>query len=103
MKLTKRELKRVVREEIERIQETGLVGFHGAPMRWEYAKDKFFVDQRRLEPWYEEFLAKDSGDREQDIVDSFLEEAYDKIAESLHDWDPRDNDGQEGEYDKGNY
>jgi len=102
MKLTKRELKRVVREEIERIQETGLVGFHGAPMRWEYAPKKFLVEGT-LEPWKKEFLAKDSGEWELNVLRDILQEAYDKIAESLHDWDPRDNDGQEGEYDKGNY
>ena len=77
MKITKTQLKKIIKEEIGRIQE-------GPKMSYESMWAQFSTSENITQPWENEFLHETAWTREQlDFIDDVLKEAYMKIADEL--------------------
>ena len=77
MKITKTQLKKIIKEEIGRIQE-------GPKMSYESMWAQFSTSESITQPWQNEFLHETTWTREKrDFIDAVLKEAYMKIADEL--------------------
>ena len=82
MKITKSQLKQIIKEELETIKEAGV----DLSRVWQYNRDNFFANTKGAS--IAMHLAKEFGEEHYDAINDALDKMYDELARDLYDQGP---------------